>query len=111
MHVPLDSALERLTIARRQHMSALKELAGTERANLRALCPIETAPVRARVEATRQALERAELDLADSPARNVWAFLIKVEALAEETMSPAAAESLRRDAGALLDAQSRAAAA
>ena len=105
MALPLDAALQRHTIARRQHIAALKELAGIERANLRAVAPMGTATQAERVAATRHALRAAESDVSEAPARTVWAFLIKVEALACETMSPEAAEALRRDACALLDAQ------
>ena len=111
MTLSLDAALQRHTIARRQHAAALKELAATERANLRAICPIATSSIRDRIAETRRALDAAEAELAAAPARTVWAFLIKVETLAEETMTPEAAALLRRDASALLDQQSRSAAA
>lgn len=107
MALPLDAALQRHTIARRQHVAALRELAGIERANLRAVCPIGVTSHVERVEATRDALLAAEKSVSEAPARTVWAFLIKVEALAGETMSPEAAEALRQDASSLLDAQSQ----
>ena len=110
MVMSLDTALQQYAIAQRQLAGALKELAAAERAAEGSASPCGLSPATRRVETLRSAFAEAEIELADAPVRTVWAFLIKVEALAGETMSPEAAIALRRDANALLDAQSRRAA-
>lgn len=107
--MPLDIALQHHAIARRQLAAALKELAASERVGAGPADPQGIDPMR-RIEHMRRALGEAEAELAKAPARTVWAFLIKVEALVDESMSADTVEALRRDANALLDAQARRAA-
>ena len=107
--MPLDIALQHHAIARRQLAAALKELAASERVGAGPADPQGIDPMR-RIEHMRRALREAEAELAKAPARTVWAFLIKVEALVDESMSADTVEALRRDANALLDAQARRAA-
>ena len=102
----LDIALQHHAIARRQLAAALKELAAAERVGAGPFDPPGVDPMK-QIEAMRRALGEAEADLAKAPVRTVWAFLIKVEALVDESMSAATVEALRRDANALLDAQSK----
>ena len=104
--MPLDIALQHHAIARRQLVTALKEFAAAERVDVTCHAPAGAAPVGVRVDALRRALDEAEAELARAPARTVWAFLIKVEALVSETMSPDTVAAIRRDANGLLDSQS-----
>lgn len=104
--MPLDTALQDHAIARRQLAAALKELAATERRVATAPAePGDAAHLHRRVETSRRTLHEAEAALAKAPARTVWAFLIKVEALVSETMSADTVAALRSDANALLDSQ------